>query len=246
MLVGTNLGKYGGLTRPGNGIFVQYKAETGQIFYALYAHAENMKPVGTCMKRGEQLATVGHYYQKSGADGPHLHFGVFFGNGLPSGNGWPWRQYIADPSQNPGWQDPVSVLHNLRPGAPTCRPSQTKYPEGDTILLEAQGGPIRVNNFYKSVKFESPETARVALEKTAGYVIWYTAEQNMFEIELSETATKADQISGEQTLLKDLGVTKPNFCKLSVSVTSLEDKITGSRASTPPSFCPDGQLHFIR
>jgi len=114
-LVRTDVGKYGGLDRPGGGMFVEYRTETGQTFYALYAHVESMKGSG-CVKAGEQIATVGHYYNTTGKDGPHLHFAVFFGDQLPSGDNWPWRQYVSSPSDNPGWQDPLFVLSNMKPG----------------------------------------------------------------------------------------------------------------------------------
>lgn len=111
----TDVGSYGGVGVPGGAMIIRHKTDNGRMFYALYGHLENMKS-DRRVKRGEQIATIGHYYQEDKRDTPHLHFGVFFGNELPQGNNWPWRQYIGDLSTNPGWQDPIFVLKNLRPG----------------------------------------------------------------------------------------------------------------------------------
>jgi murein DD-endopeptidase MepM/ murein hydrolase activator NlpD len=122
VLVRADVGKYGGLEQPGGGMFVEYRTQTEQTFYALYAHVENMRPEGSCVSAGEQLATAGHYYYDQGGkdDRPHLHFAVFFGDQLPTGGGWPWRQYVSSPSEAPGWQDPLFVLRNMKPGRPSC------------------------------------------------------------------------------------------------------------------------------
>ena len=117
VLEGTGLAKYGGLALPGNALFVKYITASGQPFYALYAHIENMKPVGTCVKRGEQIATVGHYYNDK-IDAPHIHFAVFFGEQLPDVS--TWRQYVANVSDNPGYQDPAKLLKDSQPGNEAC------------------------------------------------------------------------------------------------------------------------------
>jgi len=127
----------------------------------------------------------------------------------------------------------------------TANPNQSKYPTGDTVVLDTQNGPIRVNNFYRDLKGEWLEMNAVALEKSAGYIIWYFQELKWFEIKLGDNAVKKDQVNGEKTLLRLLGVPEATFCRLPVYVTSVEDKVTKTRTSTPPSFCPEGQLHFI-
>lgn len=119
VLANTSVGSYGGVGRVGGAMIVKYKTDGGQTFYALYGHMENMKGPG-CVGRGEQVGTIGHYFQKDGRDTPHLHFGIFFGDQLPTGDKWPWRQYVSDPSDAPGWQDPLFVLKNMRLGPLPC------------------------------------------------------------------------------------------------------------------------------
>jgi murein DD-endopeptidase MepM/ murein hydrolase activator NlpD len=115
-----DVGSYGGEGILGGGMIVRHKTDTGQTLYALYAHVENMKGLGP-VKAGEQIATVGHYIWTNPDTGekediPHLHFAVFFGENLPEGNKWPWRQYISNISDNPGWEKPMVVLKYMKPG----------------------------------------------------------------------------------------------------------------------------------
>lgn len=115
VLENREVGSYGGVGSPGGAMIIKFRSDTGQSFYGLYGHVENMKAVGP-VKKGERVGTVGHYYQRDRTDTPHLHFGVYFGEALPDGDKWPWRQYIDDVAMNPGWQDPLFVLRNLKPG----------------------------------------------------------------------------------------------------------------------------------
>lgn len=119
------------------------------------------------------------------------------------------------------------------------------YPTGDAVVLDTQSGPVRVNNFYRSIKGKLAEMNALVLEKAPSYQILYLQDQKWFEVRLSESARKKDQLDGERVLFRLLGVPEVTFCKLQVYVTSIEDKVTGSRTSTSPSFCPGGQLHFL-
>jgi Tol biopolymer transport system component len=113
VLVRTDVGSYGGVGVRGGGMIVRYKGSSRRTFYGLYAHVENMKSPGP-VRAGEVIGSVGNYWSGT-RNVPHLHFGLFSGETLPSGGAWPWRQYIQDLRENPGWVDPLRFLETERP-----------------------------------------------------------------------------------------------------------------------------------
>jgi murein DD-endopeptidase MepM/ murein hydrolase activator NlpD len=113
VMVRTDVGSYGGVGVRGGGMIVRYRGSNGRTFYGLYAHVENMKSPGP-VRAGEVIGSVGNYRRKTG-NIPHLHFGLFLGERLPSGGGWPWRQYVQDLQQNQGWVDPLRFLETEEP-----------------------------------------------------------------------------------------------------------------------------------
>lgn len=112
---------------------------------------------------------------------------------------------------------------------------------------------MRVKNFYRNLK-GTDEYGGVILETTPAYIIFYnenmscsetSQRQGCFGIDLTERSIKTDQLFAEKLLMTRLAVSQADFCKLPIAVTTLEDKITGSKASTPPSHCPNGAIHYL-
>lgn len=129
---------------------------------------------------------------------------------------------------------------------PTTRSgSGPSYPQGEKVEIATSAGPVEVNNFYRHLKGTRPEIGDVILEKTSLYSIYYSRLGNYFNIDLADDAGCAGQRQAEDFLLAALGVSREQFCRLPVTVTTTEDAVTRSKASTPASFCPDGAMHFL-
>jgi heat shock protein HslJ len=169
---------------------------------------------------------------------------------------------LIDPEGGRWTQKPTSPLaqsptQEAGPGAGTSRAANagaapsSKYPQGDTILIGTETIPVRVKNFYRNSK-GTDEYGGVILEKTPSYVISYNENMSCFEtsqhqgcfgIDLADGFVRSDQLRAEKLLMTRLAVSRADFCKLPIAVTILEDKVTGSKVSTPPSPCPNGALY---
>ena len=91
------------------------------------------------------------------------------------------------------------------------------------------------------------------LEKTPAHVIDYGTElfcsydskrKGCFSIDLSQKSDHTDELHAQHSLMEMLGIFLQDFCKLPVAVSSLEDAVTGSKVTTPPGICPNGQFHY--
>jgi len=112
-------------------------ADNGKPLYGLYAHMRNMNvKVGDEVKRGEQIAEMGHdIFNSCGGGLHHLHFQVSHNpNGIPIG--WGWSYFVGD-----GWNAPNP--HNYwadGPGKITCfDPKKTYKASGLTYPLKCDG-----------------------------------------------------------------------------------------------------------
>jgi hypothetical protein len=139
------------------------------------------------------------------------------------------------------------VSRSNKPPASEKNQSQTK-----SLVIETDAGPVRVKDFLTGTK-EADEFGGSILEKTSRYVISYNKGMLCFEdskrsgcfgIDLTTTAVKSDQIDAEKRLMLILSVAQGDFCKLPIAVTTNADAVTGSKVATPPSICPNRQLHF--
>jgi hypothetical protein len=123
--------------------------------------------------------------------------------------------------------------------------------EADTILIDTDTGPVRVKNFHKR-SLGQDEFGDEILEKTPAHVTTYGAEMSCFydskrkgcfSIELLEKSDHSDELRSQHSLMDMLGVSLQDFCKLPVAVVSVESSVEGTKVSTPPAICPNGQFH---
>lgn len=108
-------------------------------------------------------------------------------------------------------------------------------PSGSRILIQAKGGGVWVNNFYKNSTAYWPEMDAVLLKKNAGYEVRYYRGDGSFEVALNTRSTAADRTKGEEALFALLGAGKTDLCRLNISVTAPYD--LGDINSMPLSFC---------
>jgi hypothetical protein len=120
---------------------------------------------------------------------------------------------------------------------------------GDTIIIDTDSGPVRVNNFHKR-SIGTDEFGGEIFEKTSKHIIDYNANMPCFEdsktkecfgIDLSSTNDSSDELPSQHILMNVLGVTLVDFCRLPVAVVYLEDRITGSKVATKPRACSNGK-----
>ncbi|HUZ93586.1 MAG TPA: hypothetical protein VMU57_01595 [Edaphobacter sp.] len=142
--------------------------------------------------------------------------------------------------------------HNLAVASP--RPSGLNGTDQlaakrDTVVIEGDNGLIQVADFYEYSK-GTDDYGGIILEKTSKYVISYNKQarctyasqhDGCFSIDLVNDWGKADQLRAERSLATMLAVsTRSVFCKLPISVSFVEDAVTGVKAGFPPSVCPGG------
>ncbi len=126
--------------------------------------------------------------------------------------------------------------------------ASTNSEPADTILFGTDTGTIRVKDFDKHAK-QIYETGGSLLDKTPKYEInsypgpMCKANQpwGCFMIDLDKTAVRADQLSAEQSLIKLLGVSLVDYCKLPVVVETVMDSNTTSIVSNRSVVCAHGK-----
>jgi hypothetical protein len=134
-----------------------------------------------------------------------------------------------------------SIISTQEPISTTNPSSQ--IPTDSKIKISLNNTSVSVNNFYKDpeTKVFDPERDAVIKDEPTYTILYYTMDQSFF-IGLLGGDLQVARNTGEQELLKKLGITKEQSCKLRVSVTvPASVNKTASGADYHLSFCPDGK-----
>jgi hypothetical protein len=152
----------------------------------------------------------------------------------PQGN-----QAINPPPNQPLWKDPASE--------PSMEPIPAPQPippvEPKITIHTKKTGDVSVDNFYQDPQTQTFDISKDAVikDEPTYTILYYTMDQSFF-IGLLGGDLQVARNTGEQELLKKLGITKEQSCKLRVSVTvPASVNKTASGADYHLSFCPDGK-----
>jgi len=115
--------------------------------------------------------------------------------------------------------------------------SYGEIPQGERISMQTAQGVVSVKNFYKNVQQVDASASAIILASDPKYVLWYNRSDSSFEIALNQDFNAADGKNAKDNLLKILGITGQDLCKLKISVTVPYDN-GQERSSRPPNFCP--------
>jgi len=119
-----------------------------------------------------------------------------------------------------------------------AKPKQLDTNKVNTIVVPTAQGNVTTSNFEKSAVGNYTETT--VIESTADYGISFSPKSNSFDIVLNSTPLQTARNEAETALIKDLGISNDDACKLTVTL-SVPERLSSNAAGVnyELSFCPN-------
>ncbi len=118
-------------------------------------------------------------------------------------------QFSEKPTNNVSDVDDLSVLGD--------RPNQD-VPTGKTFIIPTEQGDVMVKNFFKTGQPLKGEEPGVLIEETPDYTILFYTKQKEVLISLTSKPVITAKQKAEEALLRLLGTSQEDACKLFSSV----------------------------
>jgi hypothetical protein len=119
-----------------------------------------------------------------------------------------------------------------------AKPKQLDTNKVGTIIVPTAQGNVTTSNFEKSAVETS--TDMTVLESNADYGISFNPKSNSFDIILNSAPLQTARDEVEAALVKDLGISNDDACKLTVTL-SVPERLSSDTANINYglSFCPN-------
>lgn len=130
----------------------------------------------------------------------------------------------------------ISPIPTRQPVAPSSLPIS---PDGETASIPTAYGGVAVRNFYKNpIEVSGKE---IVIHRTPEYVIAFYEGDHSFSVALLQKPLEVAREHAEAELLRILGVSRTDMCKLTVSLAipvAVDNALSGRNYGL--SFCYNG------
>ena len=119
------------------------------------------------------------------------------------------------------------------------QPKQLDNNKVSTVVIPTSQGNVTTGNFEKNAIGQY--TTTTVLESNSDYGISFNPKSNSFDIVLNSTPLQNARNEAEATLIKDLGITNDDACKLTISLTvPTRLSVDAAGVNYGLSFCANG------
>ena len=161
-----------------------------------------------------------------------------------SGGIWHSSQFIAGPDLNgqivTGGLHPVPALPLVLGGQSTGPPANRS--ENSRFIVHTKQGDVAVLDFFRRhPAFVTPDGSQIFLEQTPDFQFSFDKDDSSFGIALTSKPLRVARLKAESALLRDLGISKGDACKLTMWLgvpVSIDLNAAGRNFGL--SFCPSG------
>lgn len=91
------------------------------------------------------------------------------------------------------------------------------FPQEEYVVIGTSSGVVRVKNFYKAAE-KVIEQTEIVIKETPEYLFLYHAASGDFELRVLGKSPRSSRARAEEELLRLLGLSQEEACKLQVSV----------------------------